>query len=70
MAGGGIPGGQIIGQSDDFGYRVAKHRLGFDFQATILHLPGLDHRRLTYFFNGRNMRLTDVSGELDPADCP
>jgi hypothetical protein len=38
----------------------------FDFHASILHKVGLDHKRLTYYFNGRNMRLTDVHGELIP----
>ena len=67
MAGAGIPGGQIIGESDDFGFRVVKQPVSvFDFHATILHSVGLDHKRLTYYFNGRNMRLTDVHGELIP----
>jgi hypothetical protein len=65
MAGGGIPGGQIIGESDDFGFRVVKQPISVhDFHATILHQVGLDHKKLTYYFNGRNMRLTDVHGEL------
>jgi hypothetical protein len=67
MAGAGIPGGQVIGQSDEFGYKVATQPVSvFDFHATILYLLGLDHKRLTYFFNGRQMRLTDVAGELIP----
>jgi hypothetical protein len=67
MAGGGIPGGQVIGQIDDFGYKVTTQPVSvFDFHATILDLLGLDHKRLTYFFNGRHMRLTDVHGELIP----
>jgi len=65
MAGAGIPGGQIIGQSDDFGFRVVNQPISVhDFHATILHKVGLDHKKLTYYFNGRNMRLTDVHGEL------
>jgi uncharacterized protein (DUF1501 family) len=67
MAGAGIKGGQIIGSSDEFGYKVAEQPVSVnDFHATILHLLGMDHKRLTYLFNGRNMRLTDVHGELIP----
>jgi hypothetical protein len=67
MAGAGIKGGQVIGASDEFGYKVAEQPVPvFDFHATILHLLGLDHKRLTYTFNGRAVRLTDVHGELIP----
>jgi hypothetical protein len=67
MSGAGIEGGQIIGASDEFGYKVAEQPISvFDFHATVLHLMGIDHKRLTYFFNGRHMRLTDVHGELIP----
>lgn len=67
MAGAGIRGGQVIGASDDFGYKVTEQPITVhDFHATILHLLGLDHKRLTHLFNGRNMRLTDVHGELIP----
>ncbi len=67
MAGAGIKGGQVIGSSDEFGTKVAEQPITvFDFQATILHVLGLDHKRLTYFYNGRNMRLTDVHGEMIP----
>jgi hypothetical protein len=67
MAGAGIRGGQIIGSSDDFGYKAAEQPISYhDVHATILHLLGMDHKRLTYHFNGRNMRLTDVHGELIP----
>jgi hypothetical protein len=67
MAGAGIKGGQVIGASDEFGYKAAEQPVPvFDFHATILHLLGLDHKRLTYTFNGRQMRLTDVHGELIP----
>jgi hypothetical protein len=67
MAGAGIKGGQVIGQSDDFGYKVVNQPVSVhDFHATVLHLLGIDHKRLTYFFNGRHMRLTDVHGELIP----
>jgi hypothetical protein len=65
MAGAGIKGGQVIGQSDDFGYKVVNQPISVhDFHATVLGLLGIDHKRLTYFFNGRHMRLTDVHGEL------
>jgi hypothetical protein len=67
MAGGGIKGGQAIGASDDFGYKAEQQPVSYhDLHATILHLLGLDHRKLTYRFNGRDMRLTDVYGTLIP----
>ena len=67
MAGAGIKGGQIIGSSDEFGYKAEQQPIAVhDLHATILHLLGIDHTRLTYLFNGRNMRLTDVYGELIP----
>ncbi len=67
MAGGGVPGGQSIGATDRFGYRAAEQIHSYhDIHATMLHLLGMDHKRLTYHFNGRNMRLTDVHGELIP----
>jgi hypothetical protein len=67
MAGAGIKGGQIIGSSDEFGYKAEQQPIAVhDLHATVLHLLGLDHTRLTYLFNGRNMRLTDVYGELIP----
>ena len=63
MAGAGIRGGQVIGASDDFGYRAVEQRVSaHDLHATILHLLGIDHTRLTYRYNGRDMRLTDVHG--------
>ena len=65
MAGAGIPGGQHIGTTDEVGYKaVDQPATNHDVHATMLHLLGMDHKRLTYYFNGRNMRLTDVSGEL------
>ena len=66
-AGANIKGGQVIGASDEFGYKatVEPHST-HDLHATILHLLGMDHTRLTYSFNGRSMRLTDVYGELIP----
>src|SRR5450432_330476 len=67
MAGAGIKGGQIIGASDDFGYKAERQPIAVhDLHATMLHLLGIDHTKLTYLFNGRNMRLTDVYGELIP----
>jgi hypothetical protein len=67
MAGARIKGGQIIGGSDEFGYKAEQQPIAVhDLHATILHLLGIDHTRLTYLFNGRNMRLTDVYGELIP----
>lgn len=65
MAGGGIKGGVQYGASDEFGYKSVENRVGVnDLHATILHLLGLDHEKLTYRFNGRDYRLTDVAGEL------
>ena len=67
MAGAGIQGGQKIGATDEFGYKAIDPVWGcHDLHATVLHLLGLDHKRLTYYFNGRHMRLTDVHGELIP----
>jgi hypothetical protein len=67
LAGGGIKGGQVIGATDEFGYRAAvdPHPIN-DLHATILHKLGLDHTQLTYFHNGRMHRLTDVAGEVIP----
>ncbi len=65
MAGGGIKRGFTYGESDDLGINVAKDPVHVhDFQATILHLLGIDHKRLTFKFQGRDFRLTDVHGEL------
>ena len=65
MAGGGTRGGFAYGQTDDWGYRAVENRLEMhDLHATILHLLGLDHTRLTYRFGGRDIRLTDVHGEI------
>lgn len=67
MAGARIRGGQVIGATDEFGYRATEQPVSYhDFHATLLHLLGVDHKRLTYYFNGRQMRLTDVHGELIP----
>ncbi len=65
LAGGGIRGGMAYGQTDDYGYYVAENKVTMpDFHATILHLLGLDHERLTYRHAGRDYRLTDVDGEV------
>lgn len=67
MTGAGIQGGQVIGATDEFGYKASEQVVTYyDVHATLLHLLGLDHKRLTYFFNGRHMRLTDVHGQLIP----
>jgi uncharacterized protein (DUF1501 family) len=67
MTGAGIKGGQVIGSSDDFGYKALEQPISYhDLHATILHLLGLDHTKLTYRFNGRDMRLTDVYGTVVP----
>ena len=67
MAGAGIRGGQAIGSTDEVGYKAEDQVIScHDLHATMLHLLGIDHKRLTYFFNGRHMRLTDVHGELIP----
>jgi len=67
MAGAKIRGGQTIGASDEFGYKATEQIVSIhDLHATTLHLLGLDHKRLTYRFQGRDMRLTDVEGELIP----
>jgi len=67
MAGAGIKGGQAIGASDEFGLKAEQQVMSVhDLHATILHLLGLEHTKLTYRFNGRDMRLTDVYGELIP----
>lgn len=65
FAGGGIRGGSIVGATDEFGEQAAEQRQHLrDVHATLLHLLGLDHERLTFYHGGRQQRLTDVSGEL------
>ena len=65
MAGGGIKPGITIGKSDDLGFNVIEDRVHVhDLHATILHLLGFDHTKLTYRFQGRDFRLTDVAGEV------
>jgi hypothetical protein len=65
MAGGGVKRGYAHGSSDEVGYNVAEDPVSiYDFHATVLHLLGLDHKRLTYYHNGIQRRLTDVHGEV------
>ena len=65
MAGGGVKPGLTYGESDEFGFKVTKNPVHIhDLHATTLHLLGLDHTRLTYRFQGREFRLTDVSGDI------
>lgn len=65
FAGGGIKPGQVIGETDDFSYNITADPIHVhDIQATILHTLGIDHKRLTYKYQGRHFRLTDVHGEL------
>ena len=65
MAGGGVKGGYSHGESDEFGFSIAKDKVHIhDLQATILHLLGFDHTRLTTRFQGRDYRLTDVHGNV------
>ena len=65
MAGGGVKGGTILGATDDYGYRVVENKCTIhDLHATMLHLLGIDHLRLTYRFSGRDIRLTDVAGTV------
>ncbi len=65
MAGGGVKAGHVHGETDEFGYNIAKDPVHIhDLHATLLHLFGLDHERLTYKFQGRRYRLTDVHGRV------
>ena len=65
LAGGGIRGGVTHGKTDDFSYNVVEDGVHpHDLQATILHLMGIDHERLTYRFKGRDFRLTDIAGQI------
>ena len=65
LAGGGVKGGLHYGSTDDYGYFAAENKVHIhDLHATILHLLGLDHERLTYRFSGRDFRLTDVEGNV------
>ncbi len=65
MAGGGVKGGMTHGETDDWCYNIAKDPVHVhDLNATILHLLGINHERLTYRYQGRDYRLTDVHGEV------
>src|SRR5690606_17390517 len=65
MAGGGVKPGIVYGETDEFGYNIVKDPVHVhDFHATVLHLLGLDHERLTYQHLGRRYRLTDVAGNV------
>jgi hypothetical protein len=65
MAGGGVKPGYVHGETDDFSYNIARDPVHVhDFHATMLHLLGIDHERLTYPFQGRRFRLTDVHGKV------
>ncbi len=65
LAGGGIKGGMTYGATDDFGFRAVENPVHIhDLHATILHLMGIDHEKLTYNYSGRDFRLTDVAGEV------
>jgi uncharacterized protein (DUF1501 family) len=65
LAGGGIRPGAAIGATDELGYHVTQDKLSVhDLHATLLHLLGFDHEKLTYRSQGRDFRLTDVSGEV------
>jgi hypothetical protein len=65
LAGGGVRGGIAYGATDDFGFRAVHDKVHVhDLHATLLHLLGFDHERLTYRYSGRDFRLTDVHGRV------
>ena len=65
MAGGGVKPGVTVGRTDDFGYNIVEDPVDVhDLHATMLYLMGIDHEKLTYKFQGRDFRLTDVSGKV------
>lgn len=65
LAGGGVAAGRTVGETDEFGHRAIRQKIHMhDLHATLLHLLGLDHERLTYRYAGRNFRLTDVHGRV------
>jgi hypothetical protein len=65
MAGGGVKGGLTYGQTDDFSYNVTENPVHIhDLNATILHCLGVNHEKLTYKFQGRDFRLTDIHGKV------
>ena len=60
-----MKGGTVYGATDEYGYKAVENKLMIhDLHATMLHLLGVDHKRLTFRFSGRDMRLTDVHGEV------
>ena len=68
FAGGGVRGGTSYGESDEFGFKAAVDKMHVhDVHATILHLLGMDHEKLTYRYAGRDYRLTDVHGRVPQA---
>jgi hypothetical protein len=65
MAGGGVKGGHVYGSTDEFGYNATENACSvYDMWATVLHLMGIDHEQLTHRFSGRDLRLTDVHGNV------
>lgn len=65
LAGGGVRKGFVYGETDELGFHVVKNPMHVnDFHATLLHLLGLDHKQLTYRYQGRDFRLTDVAGNI------
>ncbi len=65
MAGGGVKGGMTHGKTDEYGYAAVEGKVHIhDWHATILHLLGLNHKRLTFNYAGRDFRLTDVHGNV------
>ena len=65
MAGGGVKPGTVYGATDDYGYYATENKMHIhDLHATMLHLLGIDHKKLTYRYGGRDFRLTDVAGEV------
>jgi uncharacterized protein (DUF1501 family) len=65
LAGAGVKAGAAYGATDDWGYKAVENRCSIhDLHATMLHLLGIDHTKLTFRFSGRDMRLTDVYGEV------
>ena len=65
LAGGGVKRGLTYGATDQFGFYIVENKVHIhDLHATILHLVGLDHKRLTYRYSGRDFRLTDVHGSV------
>jgi arylsulfatase A-like enzyme len=65
LAGGGVKGGMTYGSTDEFGFAAVENKVHVhDLHATILHLMGLDHEKLTFRYSGRDFRLTDVHGRV------